>query len=91
MTTETGSTNLAAARKYIVGGVETSDLSLIPITELALRPRGRRCMTTLGIGTIEALINTDAATLLKCKNFAAVSLKEVRDSLAEHGWKLKGE
>lgn len=78
MTTETGSTNLG-------------DLSLVPVTDLALSVRAKKCTTKLGIVTIEELINTDAATLLKCKNFATGSLKEIRDRLAERGLKLKGE
>lgn len=69
----------------------TTELASLTLRDLILSVRPRKCMNKLGITTIEQLIDTDAATLLKCKNFGAVSLKEVRESLAELGLKLKGE
>lgn len=69
----------------------TTELASLTLRDLNLRVRPRKCMHKAGITTIEKLIDTDAATLLKCKNFGAVSLKEVRERLAELGLKLKGE
>jgi DNA-directed RNA polymerase subunit alpha len=69
----------------------TTELASLTLSDLQLSVRPRKCMTRLGITTIEKLINTDAAKLLECKNFGRVSLKEVRERLAECGLKLKGE
>lgn len=62
-----------------------------PITELGLSVRSGKCMRALGITTIAELIARSGKELLKCKNFGATSLAEIREKLAERGFKLKDE
>jgi DNA-directed RNA polymerase subunit alpha len=63
----------------------------LPITELNLSVRARKCTTKLGITTIGDLIRRTAEDLLECKNFGVTSLNEVREKLAERGLKLRGD
>jgi DNA-directed RNA polymerase subunit alpha len=63
----------------------------LPITELNLSVRARKCTTKLGINTIGELIRRTAEDLLECKNFGVTSLNEVREKLAERGIKLRGD
>lgn len=63
----------------------------MPITELNLSVRARKCTTKLGINTIGDLIRRTAEDLLECKNFGVTSLNEVREKLAERGLKLRGD
>jgi DNA-directed RNA polymerase subunit alpha len=62
-----------------------------PITELNLSVRARKCMIRLGITTIGELIRRTGDELLECKNFGVTSLNEVRDKLAVHSLKLRGD
>ena len=62
-----------------------------PISELNLSVRARKCMTRLNITTIGDLVRKTGDALLECKNFGVTSLNEVRQKLAEHGLKLRGE
>ncbi len=61
------------------------------ISELSLSVRARKCMIRLGISTIGELLRRTGDELLECKNFGVTSLNEVRDKLATHGLKLRGE
>ena len=63
----------------------------LPITDLNLSVRARKCTTKLGINTIGDLIRRTAEDLLECKNFGVTSLNEVREKLAERGLKLRGD
>ena len=63
----------------------------LPITELNLSVRARKCTTKLGITTIGDLVRRTAEDLLECKNFGVTSLNEVREKLAERGLRLRGE
>jgi len=63
----------------------------LPITELNLSVRARKCTTKLGITTIGDLVRRTAEDLLECKNFGVTSLNEVREKLAERGLKLRGD
>jgi DNA-directed RNA polymerase subunit alpha len=63
----------------------------MPITELNLSVRARKCTTKLGIMTVGDLIRRTAEDLLECKNFGVTSLNEVREKLAERSLKLRGE
>jgi DNA-directed RNA polymerase subunit alpha len=63
----------------------------LPITELNLSVRARKCTTKLGIATIGDLVRRTAEDLLECKNFGVTSLNEVREKLTEKGQKLRGE
>ncbi|RLS77965.1 MAG: tetratricopeptide repeat protein [Planctomycetota bacterium] len=63
----------------------------LPITELNLSVRARKCTTKLGIASIGDLARRTAEDLLECKNFGVTSLNEVREKLAERGLKLRGD
>jgi DNA-directed RNA polymerase subunit alpha len=63
----------------------------MPITELNLSVRARKCTTKLGIMTVGDLIRRTAEDLLECKNFGVTSLNEVREKLTERGLKLRGD
>jgi DNA-directed RNA polymerase subunit alpha len=63
----------------------------MPITDLNLSVRARKCTTKLGINTIGDLIRRTAEDLLECKNFGVTSLNEVREKLSERGLKLRGD
>lgn len=70
---------------------EDQEINGLPITELNLSVRARKCTTKLGINTIGDLVRRTAEDLLECKNFGVTSLNEVREKLAERGLKLRGE
>jgi len=63
----------------------------MPITELNLSVRARKCTTKLGIMTIGDLVRRTAEDLLECKNFGVTSLNEVREKLTERGLRLRGD
>jgi len=63
----------------------------LPITELNLSVRARKCTTKLGITTIGELVRRTAEDLMECKNFGVTSLNEVREKLVERGLKLRGD
>ena len=63
----------------------------MPITELNLSVRARKCTTKLGIMTVGDLVRRTAEDLLECKNFGVTSLNEVREKLADRGLKLRGD
>ena len=62
-----------------------------PVSDLNLSVRARKCMIRLGIGTVGELLRRTGDDLLECKNFGVTSLNEVREKLAVHGLKLRGE
>ncbi len=63
----------------------------LPITDLNLSVRARKCTTKLGIMTIGDLVRRTAEDLLECKNFGVTSLNEVREKLTERNLKLRGD
>jgi DNA-directed RNA polymerase subunit alpha len=63
----------------------------LPIGDLNLSVRARKCTTKLGISTIGDLVRRTADDLLECKNFGVTSLNEVRERLTERGLKLRGD
>jgi DNA-directed RNA polymerase subunit alpha len=63
----------------------------LPITDLNLSVRARKCTNKLGITTIGDLVRRTAEDLLECKNFGVTSLNEVREKLSERGLKLRGD
>jgi DNA-directed RNA polymerase subunit alpha len=63
----------------------------LPIAELNLSVRARKCTSKLGINTIGDLVRRTAEDLLECKNFGVTSLNEVREKLSERGLKLRGD
>ncbi len=62
-----------------------------PVADLNLSVRARKCMNKLGITTLGELIQRTADELLEIKNFGHTSLNEVREKLAAHGLKLRGD
>jgi DNA-directed RNA polymerase subunit alpha len=70
---------------------DDQEIHSLPITDLALSVRARKCTTKLGIGTIGELIRRTAEDLMECKNFGVTSLNEVREKLSERGLKLRGD
>jgi DNA-directed RNA polymerase subunit alpha len=84
-----------AAEVVEVEAVEPSadeqEVYSMPITDLNLSVRARKCTTKLGITTIGDLIRRTAEDLLECKNFGVTSLNEVREKLTERGLKLRGD
>lgn len=70
---------------------DDSEVHSLPITDLSLSVRARKCTTKLGIGTIGELIRRTAEDLMECKNFGVTSLNEVRERLTERGLKLRGD
>jgi DNA-directed RNA polymerase subunit alpha len=62
-----------------------------PISDLNLSVRARKCMIRLGLNTIGELVRRTGDDLLECKNFGVTSLNEVREKLALHGLKLRGD
>ncbi|WP_437202877.1 tetratricopeptide repeat protein [Planctomicrobium sp. SH664] len=69
---------------------EQAKLSL-PVSELNLSVRSRKCMTRLGIATVGELASRTPDELLSAKNFGVTSLNEIRDKLAEMGVKLRND
>jgi DNA-directed RNA polymerase subunit alpha len=61
------------------------------VADLNLSVRARKCMIRLGISTIAELVRRSGDDLLECKNFGVTSLNEVREKLAVHGMKLRGD
>ena len=62
-----------------------------PLSFLDLSVRAKKCMNRLNLTTVRELIHRTADELLDCKNFGVTSLNEIREKLAEHGLKLRGE
>jgi DNA-directed RNA polymerase subunit alpha len=62
-----------------------------PVAELNLSVRARKCMIRLGINLVGELVRHTGDELLECKNFGVTSLNEVREKLAQHGLRLRGE
>jgi len=63
----------------------------IPVAELDLSTRCRKCMERLGINVVGEVTQMTEAQLLDTPNFGATSLQEVKDKLAELGLSLKSE
>ncbi|NBW96505.1 MAG: RNA polymerase subunit alpha domain protein [Planctomycetia bacterium] len=84
-----------AAEEAVVEAVEPSadeqEIFSLPISELNLSVRARKCTTKLGIATIGELVRRTGEDLMECKNFGVTSLNEVRERLAERGLKLRGD
>jgi len=70
---------------------DEQEIYSLPITELNLSVRARKCTTKLGIATIGELVRRTGEDLMECKNFGVTSLNEVREKLAERGLKLRGD
>jgi len=71
--------------------LEQQEIHGLPLDELSMSVRARKCMTKLGITTIGELVRRTAEDLMECKNFGVTSLNEVRERLADRGLRLRGE
>jgi DNA-directed RNA polymerase subunit alpha len=76
---------------YAEPTADEQEANALPIGELNLSVRARKCTTKLGLVTIGDLTRRTAEDLLECKNFGVTSLNEVREKLAERGLKLRGD
>ena len=61
----------------------------VPLAELDLSLRSRKCMERLGINTIGQLVDHTTEELLASRNFGRTSLAEVNEKLARYGLHLK--
>lgn len=61
------------------------------VNDLPLTVRSMNCLAAENIVYLDDLLNMTAHELRKIPNFGKLSLKEVRDLLAERGLKLRGE
>ncbi len=59
------------------------------VGDMKFSVRARKAFIKLGINTVGELIDTNADTLLECKNFGTTTLQEVRAKLFQVGLKLK--
>jgi DNA-directed RNA polymerase subunit alpha len=76
---------------YAEPTADEQEANALPIGELNLSVRARKCTTKLGLVTIGDLTRRTAEDLLECKNFGVTSLNEVREKLADRGLKLRGD
>ncbi len=63
----------------------------LPISDLNLSVRSRKCMTRLGITTIGEILVRTPDELLSAKNFGVTSLNEIRNKLSEINLKLRND
>ena len=77
---------------------ETANYDFMPevkainfVDKLQFTVRTGNCLTAGGIKSVENLCNTTALELSKLPNLGRKSLKEIREKLAEHHLKLKGD
>jgi DNA-directed RNA polymerase subunit alpha len=70
---------------------DEQEIHSLPIGDLNLSVRARKCMTKLGINSIGELVRRTGEDLMECKNFGVTSLNEVRERLAERGLRLRGD
>jgi DNA-directed RNA polymerase subunit alpha len=63
----------------------------MPVTDLNLSVRARKCVTRLGLTTIGELITKSADELLSMRNFGVTSLNEIRAKLSDVGLKLRND
>lgn len=66
-------------------------LMSMPVQDLNLSVRSRKCMTRLGISTIGELLQRTPDELLSAKNFGVTSLNEIRAKLAEQNLRLRND
>ncbi len=78
----------AATPEAIAAGGEQAALN-VPIGDLNLSMRSRKCMERLGIATVGQLVERTAEELMATRNFGRTSLNEVTEKLARYGLHLK--
>jgi DNA-directed RNA polymerase subunit alpha len=62
-----------------------------PIEELELGVRSYNCLKRVGIDTIGDLISKTEGELSTIPNFGRKSIEEVKETLASHGLRLRGD
>jgi DNA-directed RNA polymerase subunit alpha len=89
---------LYASEKQLPEPIQIESLSpaeqqvlALPVTDLNLSVRAKKCMNRLNIQTIGELVSCSADQLLECKNFGVTSLTEIREKLVNFNIKLRGE
>lgn len=70
---------------------EEQSIRMLPVSELNLSVRARKCLNRNDVQTLGDLVSYTADRLLEQKNFGQTSLKEIREKLAGFGLKLKGD
>jgi len=79
------------------GGVAGHDVSLahgmenFPIEELELGVRSYNCLKRVGIETIGDLVTKSENELASIPNFGRKSIEEVKETLLQHGLRLRGD
>jgi DNA-directed RNA polymerase subunit alpha len=63
----------------------------MPLSDLNLSVRARKCMSRLGLTTLGDLIGKTPDELLGSRNFGVTSLNEIRAKLAEMNLKLRND
>jgi DNA-directed RNA polymerase subunit alpha len=76
----------AAAEPSLAHGMEN-----FPIEELELGVRSYNCLKRVGIETIGDLVTKTEGELAAIPNFGKKSIEEVKETLATHGLKLRGD
>jgi len=76
----------AAAEPSLAHGMEN-----FPIEELELGVRSYNCLKRVGIETIGDLVSKTEAELAAIPNFGKKSIEEVKETLAAHGLRLRGD
>jgi DNA-directed RNA polymerase subunit alpha len=66
-------------------------VQLMPLSDLNLSVRARKCMSRLGLTTLGDLIQKTPDELLGSRNFGVTSLNEIRAKLAEMNLKLRND
>jgi DNA-directed RNA polymerase subunit alpha len=66
-------------------------VQMMPLSDLNLSVRARKCMSRLGLTTLGDLIQKSPDELLGSRNFGVTSLNEIRAKLAEINLKLRND
>ncbi len=70
---------------------ENQEVMSIPIAQLELSVRCRKCLTVLSVQTVGELCQKTEHELLGCKNFGQTSMNEIKQKLADLGMQLREE
>ena len=83
---EAGAAAEAQAEPALAHGMEN-----FPIEELELGVRSYNCLKRVGIETIGDLVTKTEHELASIPNFGKKSIEEVKETLAQHGLRLRGD
>jgi DNA-directed RNA polymerase subunit alpha len=72
-------------------GVNLGGMENFPIEELELGVRSYNCLKRVGIETIGDLVTKTENELGSIPNFGKKSIEEVKETLAQHGLRLRGD